>query len=89
MRSIVEVKKNYFICDGNTTTVYELLDADAENVNIRAVLNDNVPDVFDRYTITTKNFNNTRVKKLDGLTIKKLVTGKIKVYDLYEQYFGS
>ena len=89
MRSIVEVRKNYFICDGNTTTVYELLDADAENVNIRAVLNDNVPDPCDRYTITTKNFNTVRVKKLDGLTIKKLVTGKIKVYDLYEQYFGS
>ena len=89
MRSIIEVRKNYFICDGNTTTVYELLDADAENVNIRAVLNDNISDPCDRYTITTKNFNNTRVKKLDGLTIKKLVTGKIKVYDLYEQYFGS
>jgi hypothetical protein len=89
MRLISDLKKNYFICDGNSTTIYELLNIDTENVYIRAVINDNSICVDDRYSILIKRFHEMKRKDLDNLTIRKLLSKKIKVTDLFYKYFES
>jgi hypothetical protein len=45
--------------------------------------------VDDRYSILIKRFHEMKRKDLDNLTIRKLLSKKIKVTDLFYKYFES
>lgn len=87
MKKLSEFTKNYFICDGNSNTVYEIVSVETESVSIKAVLNDAIEHVNDSYIMTSRNFNGLEIKKLSYATINKIKRGEIKINDLYKKYF--
>ena len=85
MKKLSEFSKPYFLCDGNDNTVYEIVGVDTESVSIKAVLNDTLGYINDRYIMNGEAFNSLKIKKLSYLTVNKIKRKEIKINDLFKK----